>query len=58
LISHDALRELVRAYPHIGDLLWRATLIDAAIYREWVVNVGSRARTAASRISSANYIFG
>src|SRR5947209_2189591 len=34
-ISHDALRDLIQAYPHIGDLFWRATLIDAAIFREW-----------------------
>jgi CRP-like cAMP-binding protein len=31
------------------DLLWRTTLIDAAIYREWIVNVGSR--DAHSRIA-------
>jgi CRP-like cAMP-binding protein len=42
LISHDALRALTHAHPHIGDLFWRATLIDAAIFREWIVNVGSR----------------
>jgi CRP-like cAMP-binding protein len=49
LISHDAIRELTRAHPHIGDLFWRATLIDAAIFREWIVNVGSR--DAHSRIA-------
>ena len=48
-ISHDALRDLIQAYPHIGDLFWRATLIDAAIFREWIVNVGSR--NAHSRIA-------
>jgi CRP-like cAMP-binding protein len=49
LISHDALRALTHAHPHLGDLFWRATLIDAAIFREWIVNVGSR--DAHSRIA-------
>jgi CRP-like cAMP-binding protein len=41
-ITHDALRELIRAQPGIGERLWRETLIDAAIFREWIINVGSR----------------
>jgi hypothetical protein len=41
LIPHDALRELTHSHWHVGDLLWRATLIYAAIFREWIVNVGS-----------------
>jgi CRP-like cAMP-binding protein len=49
MISHDALRELVHAHPRLGDLFWRATLIDSAIFREWIVNVGSR--DAHSRIA-------
>jgi hypothetical protein len=27
-------------YPRIARALWRETLIDAAIFREWVMNVG------------------
>jgi CRP-like cAMP-binding protein len=41
-ITHDVLRELIRAQPGIGERLWRETLIDAAIFREWITNVGSR----------------
>jgi CRP-like cAMP-binding protein len=41
-IAHDALRELIRTQPGIGERLWRETLIDAAIFREWIANVGSR----------------
>ncbi|MEA2840507.1 MAG: hypothetical protein QOF41_1837 [Methylobacteriaceae bacterium] len=41
-ISHDTLRELIRAQPGIGERLWRETLIDAAVFREWITNVGSR----------------
>jgi len=42
LISHDALKDLCRAQPRIADVFWRDTLIDAAIFREWIVNVGTR----------------
>jgi CRP-like cAMP-binding protein len=41
-IAHEALRAIIRAYPEIADAFWRDTLIDAAIFREWIVNVGSR----------------
>jgi CRP-like cAMP-binding protein len=37
-----ALRALSRDRPRIGEALWRDTLIDASIYREWVLNVGRR----------------
>jgi CRP-like cAMP-binding protein len=42
LIPHDAIRDLIHAHPRIADKLWRDALIDAAIFREWIVNVGSR----------------
>ncbi|MFK4385150.1 Crp/Fnr family transcriptional regulator [Bradyrhizobium sp. USDA 223] len=41
-IQHDALRELIRRRPNVSAALWRETLIDAAIFREWIVNVGCR----------------
>ena len=41
-IHHEDLRDLIRCCPRIGDLLWRDTLIDAAIFREWVVGLGRR----------------
>jgi len=48
-IPHDALRAICHAHPVLADKLWRDTLIDAAIFREWIVNVGSR--EAPSRIA-------
>jgi CRP-like cAMP-binding protein len=42
LIPHDALRKLTSAHPRIASALWRDTLVDAAIFREWIVNIGSR----------------
>jgi CRP-like cAMP-binding protein len=41
-IQHDDLRTLMRNHPRLGDLFWRDTLIDAAVFRQWVVNVGRR----------------
>jgi CRP-like cAMP-binding protein len=41
-INHDALRLLYRRNPGLADILWRDTLIDAAMFREWIVNVGQR----------------
>jgi CRP-like cAMP-binding protein len=43
------LQDLARRRPAIGDALWRDTLIDASIFREWVLNVGRR--DARSRVS-------
>ena len=41
-IRHETLQDLCARHPRITAALWRETLIDAAIYREWVVNVGRR----------------
>jgi CRP-like cAMP-binding protein len=48
-IPHDALGRLIDQNSRIAKALWRDTLIDAATFREWVVNVGSR--DAYSRIA-------
>lgn len=41
-IPHDALRDLCARHWRIASVLWRTTLIDAAIFREWVTNLGRR----------------
>jgi CRP-like cAMP-binding protein len=41
-ITHDALRDICTRFPRITEALWRETLVDAAIFREWVTNVGRR----------------
>jgi CRP-like cAMP-binding protein len=49
LIPLPVMHELALTNPAIGRALWIDTLIDASIFREWVVNVGrrdSRARIA------------
>lgn len=42
LVGRKALNDLIRERPSVGDLFWRDTLVDAAISREWIVNVGQR----------------
>jgi CRP-like cAMP-binding protein len=41
-ISHDNLRHSIRERPNLGDLFWRETLIDSAIFRQWIVSLGRR----------------
>ncbi len=38
-VSHATLREVVDDRPHLARLLWFSTLLDAAIYREWVLKL-------------------
>jgi CRP-like cAMP-binding protein len=45
----SALRELVRRHPAVATALWRDCLVDASVFREWVLNVGRR--SAAGRIA-------
>jgi CRP-like cAMP-binding protein len=48
-IPHESVRNLAKDFPHICNVLWRDTLIDAAIFREWMVGMGRR--DAPSRIA-------
>lgn len=48
-IAHAALHEIAQAFPGIGAILWRDTLINAAGFREWLSGVGRR--TAHQRIA-------
>jgi CRP-like cAMP-binding protein len=36
------LRALSQDHPRVGRAMWIDTLVDAAIFREWIVNVGRR----------------
>jgi CRP-like cAMP-binding protein len=42
MVPVSALRTLAEARPQVGRAMWIDTLIDAAIFREWIVNVGRR----------------
>lgn len=41
-ISHETLQKLHRRSPVVAEMFWRDTLIDAAMFREWIINVGQR----------------
>jgi CRP-like cAMP-binding protein len=41
-IRHDAIRSLLEAHPRLVSVFWRATLIDGALAREWMLNNGRR----------------
>jgi CRP-like cAMP-binding protein len=40
LIPHGPLREVIYGNPTICHVLWRDTLVDAAIHREWMMGIG------------------
>jgi CRP-like cAMP-binding protein len=48
-IQHRALHDLFNRHPRLCGVFWRDTLIDAAIFREWMVGMGRR--RAPSRIA-------
>jgi CRP-like cAMP-binding protein len=41
-IQHEDLRRVCDRYPRITAAFWRETLVDASIFREWLLNVGRR----------------
>jgi CRP-like cAMP-binding protein len=41
-IPRSAVRELIISHPRVGMAMWVDTLIDSAIFKEWIVNVGRR----------------
>ena len=47
--SHDSLTDLTDHHPRIAACLWRESHADAAICRQWIVNVGCR--SAVSRVA-------
>ena len=48
-IPHESLRKLMHQCPRVADVLWRDTLIDAAVFREWMMGIGRR--SAETRIA-------
>jgi CRP-like cAMP-binding protein len=39
---HEAMEALPIDHPRIGRAFWRATLVDEAVLRSWIVNIGRR----------------
>jgi len=46
LIPHTRLAEVMRAYPQVARAFWRTTLVEAAVFREWMVGMGRRSAYA------------
>jgi CRP-like cAMP-binding protein len=42
-IPHEALRPLLAARPGVAAALTRHAMVEASIFREWILNVGGRA---------------
>ncbi|RXT46542.1 Crp/Fnr family transcriptional regulator [Bosea sp. Tri-44] len=45
-IPHEAVRNVTRASYRVSEAFWREALIDAAIFREWMVGIGRRSATS------------
>jgi CRP-like cAMP-binding protein len=41
-LPHAALRAVLETSPQLSQALWRETFIEAAIFREWLTNLGRR----------------
>jgi CRP-like cAMP-binding protein len=41
-IAHDAIDTVIRSCPSVAKALWKSTLVDASIFREWLAGVGRR----------------
>ena len=48
-VEHEAIRDLCERRPKVASAFWRMTLIDGAIFREWVTN--NSARKAKARVA-------
>ncbi len=45
-IAHATLRGWIEHHPGLGRRLWQDTLADAAVFREWMVNISRRPASA------------
>lgn len=41
-LPHDSITRVLQTQPRLSRALWWATLVDEAILREWLVNMGQR----------------
>jgi CRP-like cAMP-binding protein len=49
ILSQESVLDLIERFPNLARALWWSTLVEEAITREWVVNVGHR--TAFERLA-------
>ena len=41
-LPHRALTQLIEDHPRFARILWFATMVDASMHREWLLNIGTR----------------
>lgn len=41
-IPHSVMSDLIFNHPALGAFFWREALVEAAIFREWIANIGQR----------------
>jgi CRP-like cAMP-binding protein len=46
LIPHAKLGEIMEAHPRVARALWSTSLVEAAVFREWMVGMGRRSAYA------------
>lgn len=46
LVRHEDLKEAFAKSRTLGEIFWRETLLDAAIFRQWIANNGKRGALA------------
>lgn len=39
-VQHAAVDEIIASHPRLARILWRSTLLDAAMHREWIFRLG------------------
>jgi CRP-like cAMP-binding protein len=42
LIPHAVMREITDEHPRITRALWKDTLIESSVFREWIASIGRR----------------
>jgi CRP-like cAMP-binding protein len=48
-IEHHHINQIIETRPQLARALWRETIVDASIFREWIVTLGTR--DAAGRLA-------
>ncbi|WP_019516642.1 Crp/Fnr family transcriptional regulator [Sphingomonas sp. Mn802worker] len=40
MVAHGRIDQIMRDHPRLAKMLWRSTLLDAAMHREWIFRLG------------------
>jgi CRP-like cAMP-binding protein len=42
VIPHSVMTHITESYPRLARAIWKDTLVDAAVFREWMASIGRR----------------